>query len=391
MDIHLFSPVSIVSINSISALGSDSNLIWESYKNNKHYLSNKLTKQGEAIVASLTDSDKKQIEELKNSNKIYKSLDPCVLYSIFASQEAFRQSGWNRSDTIGVNLGSSRGATSLFEKHYSSFLKKHKAPTLSSPTTTLGNISSWVAQHLSTQGPNLSHSITCSTSLHSVLNASAWINSGMCDKFIVGGSEAPLTDFTIAQMQALGIYAKQLNQFPCRALDLDKNYNSMVLGEAAALACLEKGISNKALALITGVGYATEILQNNTSISSTAECLQKSMRMAMAHINIKDVDIIITHTPGTIKGDQAEMAAIDSIFSTHMPAITTNKWKLGHTLATSGLLSVELATLMIKHQNYIGVPYLKQQKLPSRIENILVNSVGFGGNAVSLLISKPKQ
>ncbi len=37
----------------------------------------------------------------------------------------------------------------------------------------------------------------------------AWINSGMSDKFLVGGSEAALTDFTIAQMQALKVYAKR--------------------------------------------------------------------------------------------------------------------------------------------------------------------------------------
>jgi 3-oxoacyl-(acyl-carrier-protein) synthase len=216
------------------------------------------------------------------------------------------------------------------------------------------------------------------------------MNSGMCDQFIVGGSEAPLTDFTIAQMQALGIYTKDFDEYPCRALDLNKPNNSMVLGEGAAIACLERGLSNKAIAVISGIGYATEILENNTSLSSNALCLQKSMQMAITDIDSKDIDIVITHTPGTIKGDQAEMLAIETVFGKNLPAITTNKWKLGHTLATSGLLSVELATLMLRHQKLIQVPYLKQQKQPKQIKNILVNSVGFGGNAVSLLISSPK-
>ena len=43
-----------------------------------------------------------------------------------------------------------------------------------------------------------------------MLNGIAWINSGMCNKFLVGGSEAPLTPFTIAQMKALKIYSKEL-------------------------------------------------------------------------------------------------------------------------------------------------------------------------------------
>jgi 3-oxoacyl-(acyl-carrier-protein) synthase len=235
VSVNVFSPVSIVSIASLSALGSDSDKIWNNYQNNSHYLSKIKVKEDDAIVACLNETESQLIKQLKNSNKFYKSLDPSVLYGLFTAENAFKQSGWKTADPIGINIGSSRGATTLFETHHKSFLKKNKAPTLSSPTTTLGNISSWVAHHLNTQGPNISHSITCSTSLHSVLNAIAWMNSGMCDKFIVGGSEAPLTDFTIAQMQALGIYAKEFNEFPCRALDINKAHNTMVLGEAAAV------------------------------------------------------------------------------------------------------------------------------------------------------------
>jgi hypothetical protein len=33
-----------------------------------------------------------------------------------------------------------------------------------------------------------------------VLNGVTWLRSGMVDKFLVGGSETPLTDFTIAQI-----------------------------------------------------------------------------------------------------------------------------------------------------------------------------------------------
>jgi 3-oxoacyl-(acyl-carrier-protein) synthase len=57
-----------------------------------------------------------------------------------------------------------------------------KAQTLAS-TTTLGNISSWVAHDLQSSGPEISHSITCSTALHAVLNGIAWLKSGMVDKF----------------------------------------------------------------------------------------------------------------------------------------------------------------------------------------------------------------
>ena len=154
-----------------------------------------------------------------------------------------KNANWNTSDNFGINIGSSRGATRLFEMYHENFLKNKQTSVLTSPTTTLGNISSWVSQDLQSQGPEISHSVTCSTSLHSVLNGIAWINSGMCDRFLVGGSEAPLTEFTIAQMQALKIYGREMEEeYPCKALDILKTKNSMVLGEGSSVACLEKGI-----------------------------------------------------------------------------------------------------------------------------------------------------
>lgn len=383
--------ISISALSTVSALGSEPKNIWDKYLKNTHYLSNHPINNIHkcAIVGALPKAEKQNIHALKAQHKAYKNLDDSVLMAILTAENALNMTNWNSEDNVGINIGSSRGATTLFEKHHQYFLNKGKASSLSSPTTTLGNISSWVAHHLNTNGPNISHSITCSTSLHAVLNAVAWIQAGLCEKFIVGGSEAPLTAFTLAQMQALKIYAKSSSTFPCRALDLDKTTNTMVLGEAAAVACLESGVSENTLAVISGIGYATEILNTNTGISNQAECLQKSMTMALKETDKSTVDVIITHTPGTLLGDQAEMNAIHSVFGRQTPAITTNKWKIGHTLASSGMLSIELAVFMIDKQKFIGVPYLNNQISPTNINTILVNSVGFGGNAVSLLLRTP--
>jgi 3-oxoacyl-(acyl-carrier-protein) synthase len=314
-------------------------------------------------------------------------LDDTVLLALYASRQAVKKAGWNAKDNFGVNIGSSRGATGLFENYHREFIHSKSADVLTSPTTTLGNISSWVAHDLQTQGPEISHSITCSTALHALMNGIAWIQSGMCDKFLVGGSESPLTAFTIAQMRALHIYAQNNGTYPCRTLDLSKNKNTMILGEGAAMACIESGRTSHAMALIAGIGYATEILEHSASLSSNADCFQRSMRMALAGRDPGDIDIIITHSPGTIKGDQAEIKAIKRIFGDYHPALTTNKWKLGHTLGASGMLSIEMAVLMLKHQEFVQIPWMNQSS-PSRIQNIMVNAVGFGGNAVSVLLKR---
>lgn len=380
-------PISITATSSISPLGRSSDESWKSYQNNQHYITEKSFQNGNVLIAEIPKIAKQEIEKLKQSENKYKSLDDTVLYAIYTSRQAIKNAKWKPEDDFGINIGSSRGATHLFETYHKEFIINEKAKTLTSPTTTLGNISSWVAHDLQTQGPEISHSITCSTALHAMLNGIAWINSGMCNKFLVGGSEAPLTPFTIAQMKALKIYADFNQSFPCRALDLTKKQNTMVLGEGASMACLEVGKKKNALAVIKGIGYATEILKHNISISSDAKCFQRSMKMAIGDLNPDDVDIIIMHAPGTIKGDLSEFKAIEKVFK-NLPALTTNKWKLGHTFGASGALSIEFAILMLQHQKFIGVPYLQTPKTSKEIKNILVNAVGFGGNAVSILLSK---
>lgn len=385
--------ISIVSIASLSPLGNSKETIWKNYLTNEHCFVTKEFSNQQAYVAVLDSDCDREIEQLQQFDFKYKSLDHSVLYALAASRRAFVQSGWNENDIFGVNIGSSRGATELFEKHHQEFLETGKAQTLASPTTTLGNISSWVSHDLQSQGPEISHSITCSTALHALLNGVAWLRSGMASKFLVGGSEAPLTDFTIAQMKALKIYAsvngEGQNQWPCRALDLEKEINTLILGEGAAVCCLEMGKSERALAFIEGVGYATEILEHNISISTEAICFQKSMKMALKDTEISDVDVIVMHAPGTKAGDITEYKAIQKVFGDDLPMLTTNKWKIGHTFGASGMLNVEMAILMMQYQQFIGVPFASiQQSNRKSIKKVLINAVGFGGNAVSILLSK---
>ncbi|MFC4635147.1 beta-ketoacyl synthase N-terminal-like domain-containing protein [Dokdonia ponticola] len=404
-------PIAITGLASISPLGVTDHQQWEMYLNSKTAITWDEVLQ--APVARLTEEAYARIDALRNENAHYKRLDNSVLYAVVAAREALAQSGWEQGD-FGVNIGSSRGATQLFEKHYDAFAKLYAdsqelgtTATHASPSTTLGNIASWVAQDLKSTGPDISHSITCSTALHAVLNGVAWLQSGMASKFLVGGSEAALTPFTIAQMRAMKLIplkketaaqagtsrnnreSPSINNSPyyCKAFDLTKTSNTMVLGEGAGMACLELGKKENALAYITGIGYATETLQHAVSLSANGSCFQRSMQMAIGDLDTSEIDAIVMHAPGTVKGDQSEIEAINAVFCNKLPLLTTNKWKIGHTFGASGLLSLKLAVQMLQRQTYVGIPYLEEATRPKKLRNILINAVGFGGNAVSVLVS----
>ena len=86
---------------------------------------------------------------------------------------------------------------------------------------------------------------------------------------------------------------------------------------------------------------------------------------------------------------RAEYRAVEKVFGGKFPALTTNKWKIGHTFGASGMLSLEMAVQMLQNQAFVKVPYLPANPIPDRFRYAMVNAVGFGGNAVSIVIQNP--
>lgn len=380
--------ISITGMGSISPLGADRANIWRQYLSDKPLLVGQQVGEELLPVGRLQEESYTLIREIRQENARYRSVDPTVLYALYASRQALQEAGWEQGKDFGVNIGSSRGATTLFEEYHQNFLEQGKCAPLASPTTSLGNIASWVMQDAKGQGAAISHSITCSTALHALLNGIAWLHADMAEGFLVGGSEAPLTPFTLSQMKALKIYGSLSDSYPCQPLLLEKLKNTMVLGEGSAVFAIEKGVRPNALAIVKGIGYATEVITHPVAISAQAEALQLSMQQALQGVAPAEVDVVIPHATGTIKGDEAEYHALREVFGQDLPRLTSNKWKIGHTFAASGALAIEMAVLMLQNQQFLPLPYLKKEA-EGPLRNILINATGFGGNAVSVLIGLP--
>lgn len=326
---------------------------------------------------------------LYERNRFAEQIDRSVLLALLAADQ-FREQLVRHDDLItGINIGSSRGATGLWEQHYAQWQQEGAASLspLASPTTTLGNISSWLGAYLNIEGPSVSHSVTCSTALQAIANGVAWLESGRCQRFLAGGSEAPLTPFTLAQMKALRIYAApEAAVYPCRSLSNMPYPNSMVLGEGAAIFVLEPD-AEQPLAWISGIGFAQEVPATPTAVSARGEAIARAMRQALREHGQEQIDVIVCHAPGTRRGDAAERYAIEAVFGKRPPILTGNKWKIGHSLGASGGLSLEMALLMLQEQEVYPIPFLPATAIDRPIKSIMVNAMGFGGNAISVIIS----
>jgi len=368
------------------------------------------------------------LTDLARQDNRLRRVDRTVLLAVAAAKAAVQQADWlvQLTDAQGgmlINVGSSRGATGVWEAQHDAFTRNERLSPFASPLSTTGNVASWVGQRLlalglaADQQAAFSHSITCSSALFAVANGVAWLRAGMVARALVGGAEAPLTPFTVAQMQALGVYApvdhpevawppapgQPLCQ-PFGTAKYDADIDTLLLGEGAALFALqpEGATPTPALAYIAGVGWATEAIPSAAGLLAEGHTLHGAMRGALQMASLWDnahnraqpdaVQAVVAHAPGTRGGDAAELAALHAVFGADLPHVLSTKWYTGHTLGAAGGLGMALALELLQGHAPPVYPYPVQDDIwrsavsGGPVRRVLVNAVGFGGTACSVLL-----
>ena len=394
--------IAITGCGSVSPLGSERLSVYSKYLTDETCIIKETFNNKVYPVGRLGVQEEKALKNLTLTNPKYKRVDRTVLMAMYAASRAFEEAGWSATQDIitGVNIGSSRGATALFEKLYEEFLNdiENKTSLYTSPLTTLGYISNHVGAHLNISGPIINTSVTCSTGIQAICNSIAWLKSGMASRFIAGGAEAPITKFTIAQVEALGIYSKLIDsKYPCAPLSVvGQGINTFVLGEGAAVFAIEKiNITElkerKPLGIIESVGFSFERPPSLTGINEQGSLLRAAAEMALKNmLTNNNVDLILLHCPGTVKGDNAELNAIKEVFQDNMPNMFSNKWKIGHTYSAAPALCLELGLICLQNNFSPDFPYETYITNRKRdIRKIMVIATGFGGNATSVIVSHP--
>jgi 3-oxoacyl-[acyl-carrier-protein] synthase II len=290
-------------------------------------------------IGPLPDSAEAELAAFVSGTRSYARLDRTTQLAMWCGERALRSLNW--AADFGIQFGSSRGATQRWEAAHAEFLATGRVPPTTSPLTTLGNISSWVGQHLGARGYRGEHSVTCSTALHAIATAVAWLRAGLVERFLAGAAEAPLTPFGLAQLRALRIYseAPPTADWPCRPL-IAKRRNALVLGEGAACFALERHPAQAPLAWIRGLGWYQEAIDSPTGIDATGSGFFASMEQALAGAAAPP-DLIVAHAPGTRQGDAAELAAIRRYFGADHPPVVSTKYCQGHTFGASAGLSLD--------------------------------------------------
>ena len=119
--------------------------------------------------------------------------------------------------------------------------------------------------------------------------------------------------------------------------------------------------------------------------------------LTQARIKPSDIDMINTHAASTVAGDEAEIKALESIFSEVL--VTSNKGHIGHTLGAAGGVESVLSILSIRdniipHTANLETPIKTRLNLVSKspvkkeITTVLKESIAFGGTNACIIFRK---
>ena len=118
-----------------------------------------------------------------------------------------------------------------------------------------------------------------------------------------------------------------------------------------------------------------------------------------------DIDYINPHGTGTPENDKTEYLGVSTVFGERAQSIpiSSNKSMIGHTLSAAGAIESVFSLLTLEHQrlpptiNYeVPDPTIVLDVVPNkardgRVTHVLSNSFGFGGQNVSLVMSREPQ
>jgi 3-oxoacyl-[acyl-carrier-protein] synthase II len=124
--------------------------------------------------------------------------------------------------------------------------------------------------------------------------------------------------------------------------------------------------------------------------------------IADAGLTPDDIDYVNPHGTGTPENDKMEYLAVSTVFGERATSIplSSNKSMIGHTLSAAGTVETVFSLLTLEHQrlpptiNYkVPDPAIPLDVVPNtardaKVRHALSNSFGFGGQNVSLVMSR---
>ncbi len=384
--------------------------------------------EGRSGIGPITRFDSERFEtkiagEVRDFNaedyvpaKELRRMDRFIHYAIAVCKQAAAQAKLeiteDNANDIGVVLGSGIGGIETLSEAVLTI--RDKGPSKISPFTIPMILTDLAPGQVSIQmglkGTNFAVVSACSSSAHSIGEATEIIRRGEAKAMFAGGSEATVGMIGVATFAAMRALSTR-NEEPTKASrPFDKLRDGFVLAEGAGALLLEDldfALARGANILAEVVGYGSTADANHVTAPAEGGLgAARAMTIALDNAGLKPQDIgyINAHGTGTPLNEKYETMAIKAAFGdyAYKVPISSTKSMTGHMLGAAGAME---AVFCVKALETGILPPTINQEVPdpdcdldnipnvarhADVEYVMSNSMGFGGHNAVLIFSKYK-
>lgn len=409
----------------VSAIGGDKQETWDSLLNRRSGIGRMRwlrTFHDELPVGEVGMSDGQLREELGIARDV--PMNRTALLGIKALREALDEAGLPEELRLPLISGTTVGGMEKTELYWRDFLTSeshHEYIQLQG----CGATTALIADHFGRFSDVMTPSTACSSAANAIIRAADMILAGEADAVAAGGSEC-LSSFHHSGFNSLMI----LDREQCRPFD--RSRAGLNLGEGAAYLILEseehaRRRGARIIARLSGYANRCDAFhQTASSPNGEGAYLSMTGALAMAGLSPEDISYVNAHGTGTPNNDASESAALRRVFGDrlrfgsdssacgalscgspeNLPGshgadwlpVSSTKSFTGHTTSASGSIESVFCLLALTH-SFIPVslgwkesgpdtvvPYMGEGSV--RLDNVLCNAFGFGGNDSSLIFSR---
>ena len=406
--------VVITGMGVVSPIGNTIRTFWNNLIKGESGISSidtfDITDHKAKIAGIVRDFDADEILGKKEARR----LDRFSQFALAAAEQAWADSKLDLNhidpERLGVYVGSGIGGLETLIENIDAL--RQKGPRRVSPTLVPGMISNAAAAQISIKwnamGPSMSPVSACAIGNTAIGEAFRLIRSGEVDAVFAGGTEAAITDLSVASFGNATALSTR-NDDPTQASrPFDEDRDGFVMSEGAGILILES-LSH---ALRRGANIHAEVIGYGASSDAhhmvathpEGKGAYLAMKAALknADISLEDIDVISAHATSTKVGDISETKAIKELFGkqAYQIPITANKSMVGHMLGAAG--GVEAIALAMSLKEGIVPPTINLENpdplcdldyVPAIARQVkmntgLSNSFGFGGHNAAIVLKK---
>ncbi|HLM96282.1 MAG TPA: beta-ketoacyl-ACP synthase II [Acidimicrobiales bacterium] len=253
-------------------------------------------------------------------------------------------------------------------------------------------------------GPCETIATACAAGTHAIAAAGRLVATGRCDVAIGGGAEAAMVGIGLAAFSNMTALSSEGKSRP-----FDARRDGFVCAEGGAALILEdlehaRRRGARIYAELLGAGSTADahhITAPAPGGNGAAACME--LALADARVSTAEVGHINAHGTSTPLNDLAEAQAIEKVFGSPSPPVTSIKGVTGHALGGAGAIEAVATTLTIARRQIpptagyeepdpdIHLDVVHGQARAWEPAPALSNSFGFGGHNGCLVIGPPPQ